>query len=166
MFPNLKVLATAALVPLFIWLIWYSPFLFGKAWLKAAGLNMKKMQGVNILLVFALTYVLSLVASVMIYTMVIHQTHFFSLLGITPGAIIRNDELRQLVSGFMSANGNNFRTFGHGMFHGAMGGLLIVTPIIATNALFERKGFKYIAINGGYWVVSLACMGAIISKYA
>lgn len=33
---------------------------------------------------------------------------------------------------------------------------------IATAALFEQKGWRYIFINGGYSVVSLTLMGAII----
>lgn len=36
---------------------------------------------------------------------------------------------------------------------------------IATVALFERRPFAYTAINGGYWVVSLAVMGAILGAW-
>jgi hypothetical protein len=38
-------------------------------------------------------------------------------------------------------------------------------PILATNALFERKGFKYIAINAAYWIITLAVMGGIICQF-
>jgi hypothetical protein len=47
-----------------------------------------------------------------------------------------------------------------------MGGLTLALPIIGINALFERRGFKYIAINVGYWVVSMAIMGGIICQFA
>jgi hypothetical protein len=32
--------------------------------------------------------------------------------------------------------------------------------------LFERKGFRYIAINGGYWIISMALMGGIICAFS
>jgi hypothetical protein len=43
-------------------------------------------------------------------------------------------------------------------------GLLIVLPIMGTNALFERKSFKYVLINVGYWTISLALMGGILCQ--
>ena len=38
-------------------------------------------------------------------------------------------------------------------------------PILAINAMFERKTVKYIAINTGYWVVTLALMGGILCQW-
>jgi hypothetical protein len=66
----------------------------------------------------------------------------------------------------MDTHGNNFRTFKHGLLHGSMSGILFVLPILAINAMFERKGFKYIAINAGYWIICLAIMGGIICQMA
>jgi hypothetical protein len=54
------------------------------------------------------------------------------------------------------------RSFGHGALHGAIGAIFFVLPVLGINALFERKGWKYILINVGYWVVTLTIMGAII----
>ena len=34
-----------------------------------------------------------------------------------------------------------------------------------TNALFERKGFRYIAVNAGYWILTLMIMGGIICQF-
>ena len=65
----------------------------------------------------------------------------------------------------MDLVGSGHRTFGHGAFHGILGGLFIVMPILSINALFERKGFKYIAINCGYWIASMAIMGGIVSGW-
>jgi hypothetical protein len=47
-----------------------------------------------------------------------------------------------------------------------MTGLLLVLPVMGTNALFEGKGFKYIAINCGYWTITLALMGGIICAFS
>jgi hypothetical protein len=35
----------------------------------------------------------------------------------------------------------------------------------ATNALFERKGWKYIWINTGYWVITVSIMGGILCAF-
>ncbi len=51
----------------------------------------------------------------------------------------------------------------HGAYHGAQMGLVMALPILVTNSLFEQRDFKTIAINVGYWIVTLAVMGAIIA---
>jgi hypothetical protein len=32
--------------------------------------------------------------------------------------------------------------------------------------LFERRSWKYIFMNAGYWIVSMMLMGAVICKFA
>jgi hypothetical protein len=65
----------------------------------------------------------------------------------------------------MAKYGNNFRTFKHGALHGFISAFLMVLPVIGTNALFERKGFKYIAINVGFWIINFTIMGGIICAW-
>lgn len=48
---------------------------------------------------------------------------------------------------------------------GALAGLGWVAPAIATIALFERRSFAYIAINGGYFGVAFIVMGAILGAW-
>ena len=48
---------------------------------------------------------------------------------------------------------------------GALTGLGWVAPAIATIALFERRSFAYIAINGGYFAVAFTVMGAILGAW-
>jgi hypothetical protein len=43
---------------------------------------------------------------------------------------------------------------------------MLVLPILSINAMFERKGFKYIAINAGYWIITLGLMGGIICGFS
>jgi hypothetical protein len=45
---------------------------------------------------------------------------------------------------------------------GALAGFCWVGLGIAVVALFERRPWSYILINGGYWAVSFTVMGAII----
>lgn len=61
--------------------------------------------------------------------------------------------------------GEEFQTFKHGAFHGAMLGVLIAMPIVVTNALYEQKSFKYMLINMGYWISCFAIMGGILCAW-
>ena len=55
-----------------------------------------------------------------------------------------------------------FDTFGHGAFHGAIVGILVVTPVFVTNGLFEQRPWKLTLINVFYWIITIAIMGGII----
>ena len=98
--------------------------------------------------------------------MVIHQWAFYSILANEPGVRDNNSEIGIFIRNFMEKYGHNFRTFKHGALHGTIGGFTLALPILGINALFERKGFKYIAINVGFWIVSMAIMGGIICQFA
>ncbi|MEZ5045971.1 MAG: DUF1761 domain-containing protein [Chitinophagaceae bacterium] len=162
---NFYIVFLTALVPLLVGFLWYNPKIFGTAWMNASGMTEEKAKGANMPLIFGLTYVLGLFLSTALYPMVIHQMGVFSVLQ-TPDFNTPNSEASLFFKDFYSKYGSNFRTFKHGVFHGVLGGLFIGLPIIAVNALFERKGFKYIAINVGYWVISMAIMGGIICQWA
>jgi hypothetical protein len=152
----------AAIIPLIIGFIWYNPKVFGNAWMKASDLTEEKMKGANMALIFGLTYVLSLFVAFGLISITIHQIHLFSIFADDPGAKDPNSEVGKLMAGIFEKYGSNFRTFKHGAFHGILASLMLALPLIGINALFERKGFKYIAINVGYWIVSFAIMGGIV----
>jgi len=164
---NFLITALAALVPLVIGFIWYNPKVFGTTWMNAAGLNEEKLKGGNMPLIFGLSYLFSFFIAFMLQFIVIHQWGFFSTLMTEGNDLMESgSELSNYAADFMSKYGENFRTFKHGALHGFMTGLLLIMPIIATGALFERKGFKYVAVNAGYWIVTLTIMGGIISQFA
>jgi hypothetical protein len=56
-------------------------------------------------------------------------------------------------------------TVAWGTAAGALTGLGWVLPAIATVALFERRPARYIAINGGYFVLAFVVMGAILGAW-
>jgi hypothetical protein len=160
------ILALAALIPLIIGFVWYNPMVFGRAWMGVAGVSeADRPSGGKMFATFLGTYVLSFLIAMVLQSMVIHQFHVFSILLEEPGFGDSKSEIGMLFDNFMSRFGNNFRTFKHGAFHGVIVALLFVTPIMAINAMFERKRFKYIAINAGYWILSLALMGGVVSAY-
>lgn len=163
---NFIILFIAALVPLVVGFIWYNPKAFGKAWLQASGLTEESMKGANMALIFGLTYLFSFFAAFTMQYMVIHQFHLFSILLGTPGLEESGSELNTFYLSFMEKYGVNYRTFKHGALHGGIGGVTLALPIIAINALFERKGFKYIAINGGFWIACMILMGGIICQFS
>lgn len=155
----------AALVPMIMGFIWYNPKTFGAAWMKAADLTEEKMKGANMAVVFGLAYVFSLMMAMALIAITIHQTHLYSIFAGNADFKTEGSETQMMLKGFMEKYGQNFRTFKHGAFHGTLAGLFISVPIIGTNALFERKGFKYIAINGGFWIISMALMGGVICAW-
>ena len=163
---NLVTTAVAALMPLVMGFIWYGPMLFKKAWMKEVGFNDDSMKGVNMALIFGLSYVLSFLMAFILQTVVIHQFGAQSVLFGEPGFAESTGEAFTYFQDFMATYGDRFRTFGHGALHGAMVGLLIALPIMGTNAMFERKSFKYVMINAGYWTITLALMGGILCQTA
>lgn len=160
---NLLTTALAALVPLVIGFIWYGP-LFKKAWMKEVGFTEESMQGANMALIFGLCFVLSFLLAFFLQTLVIHQFNVESVL-IAPGASELQGEAITYFEDFMATYGDRYRSFKHGVLHGALTGVFIALPILGTQAMFERKSFKYVAINAGYWIVTLGIMGGILCQW-
>jgi hypothetical protein len=162
---NFLVLLAATLVPLVIGFIWYHPKVFGNAWMKATGITPESAKGANMALIFGLTILFSFFMAFMLMGMVIHQFGTFGILSQQPDFNTPGSESSTMLKRFMELYGTSYRTFKHGAFHGTLTGLFFAMPIVAINALFERKSFKYVAINAGYFIVSLALMGGVICAF-
>ena len=160
---NLFAIFGSALVTLVTGFIWYHPKVFGTAWMNVNGFTdpEKMKEGFNMPLVFGLSYFLAFLISFPLSGVVIHQMGFFSMLQnhFTEEATLK------VFNDLMATYGNDFRTFKHGALHGAITGVFLALPIIATGALFERRGFKYIAINAGYWILCLLLMGGFLCQF-
>lgn len=152
---NFLAIIAAAFSALVVGFIWYNPKVFGNAWMQAADMNEEKIKGGNMAKIFILAFIFAILLAMSVMPMVIHQMGAFSLAQGELGVLPSYDT-------FMNDYANEFRTFKHGAFHGVIAGIFIALPILGTNALFERKGAKYIFINSGYWIVTLGIMGAII----
>lgn len=159
---NWLAIIVAALVPTLVGFVWYGPMAFQNIWMKAAKVTEEDMTHSNMGVIFGVALVLSLMLSLAMLPIVIHQIHVGSVFAGMAGADDPNSELGAYIADFMSKYGNNFRTFKHGAFHGLITGIFVVLPIMGTNALFERKGWRYIMLNVGYWTVTLTIMGAIL----
>jgi Protein of unknown function (DUF1761) len=111
--------------------LWYSPFLFGRAWMAVNKLTDADLAKSNMAKIFGLSFFLALI---------------------------------------MSANLAAFlaepkTTATWGATAGFLAGFGWVALGIATIALFERRSWKYVLINGGYMTVSFVVMGLIIGAW-
>ncbi|MBP93794.1 MAG: hypothetical protein CMC55_06720 [Flavobacteriaceae bacterium] len=153
---NFIAILVAALVPLMVGFIWYNPKTFGNVWMRESGLTAESLKGGNMAIIFGLTFVFSFLIAFVLQFLTIHQTGALGMIG--------GDVTQALPSytAFMEDYGMAFRTFKHGTLHGFMAGVLFVFPIMTINALFERKSWKYIFINSGYWLICTTLMGGIV----
>lgn len=159
----LLILATG-LVPLAVGALWYGP-LFSKAWMVESGMSEEKMQGASMVKIFGFSLIFGIMLAVSLTPLVIHQMGVFSVLQ-NLGVDKEGSEAFLYAQDFITKYGTEFRTFKHGAFHGIIAGLFIFLPIMGTNALFERKSWKYIFINVGYWALTASIMGGIICAFA
>ncbi len=162
---KILVIFLTALIPLLVGFIWYNAKIFGTAWMKAADMTEEKTKNVNMGKIFGITFIFSLMLAFIMQVLVVHQVHVTSLFFKQP-IDDPSTEAGALYKSIMDLLGNSYRTFKHGSLHGTIAGFFIALPLIGINALFERKGFNYIAINAGYWIVSFALMGGVICAFS
>lgn len=155
----------AALVPMIIGALWYGP-LFGTPWMQQMGFTKDSLKGANMLMILLVSYLFSFMVALALLPIVNHQMAIFSTLAGEPGFATQTGEAFAYAQNFMETYGDRFRTFKHGALHGGLMGVFLVLPILTIQAIFERKKVKYIAINAGYWIVTLAVMGGIVCQWA
>lgn len=161
---NFYIIPLAALIPLMVGFIWYNPKVLGTAWMNASGMTEEKARGANMAVVFGLSLLFAFLLAMSMQFLVIHQVHVKSMFFKQP-IEDPNTEMGALYKAVMDKLGTGYRTFKHGAFHGTICALFIILPVLGTNALFERRGFKYIAINVGYWMICFMLMGGVISAF-
>lgn len=159
---NSVALFIAAIVTLVTGFIWYSPKVFGTIWMKENNLTQEELRKGNMLKIFGLTYIFSLMITMTLMSLTIHQSGAIGMVGGPP--LI--DSAKPSFAAFMADYGMAYRTFKHGALHGFMSGLFFAFPLIGINGLFERKSWKYIFIHSGYWILTLTLMGGIICGFA
>lgn len=120
--------------------VWYSPLLFGKAWMSENKMTVEDVKKGNAGKIYGWAFILSLIMA----------ANLGMFLKDTPAECIGNcaqktDVTWGAIAGFLA-----------GIW--AFCGLAIV-------GLFEHKTARYIFINGGYLLVALILMGAIIGVW-
>jgi Protein of unknown function (DUF1761) len=120
--------------------VWYSPALFGKAWMADNNLTEEQIKKGNFTKIFGFTLLFSLLAA----------ANLGMFLADTPKECTGNCAQHADIT------------------WGAIAGLLAgiwVFAFVAIHGLFEHKPWRLIFINGGYAVVALVLMGAIIGLW-
>ncbi len=164
---NAYMFLVAGLIPMIIGAIWYNPKVFGNTWMKVNNFTPEYAGGGNMAVIFGVSYLFSVLIAFILSSIVIHQGGAFSMM--YPEVMTSGSEVQQEFNLLVEKYGENSRDFGHGAIHGIMVSVFFVLPIIGVIALFERRGWKYIFIHFGYWLVCLALMGGLICstlKYA
>lgn len=165
MIQNGYFLFLTALIPLVTGFIWYNPKVFGNVWLQASGVDPTPPSPKKMMITFALTYLFGLFLSTMMMPLTIHQMGVLSVFEGDATVKTEGSEAYLFIKSFFANYGDRFRTFKHGALHGTIASLFFALPIIGVMSLFEKKGFKYIAVHVGYWMLTLAIMGGLICQF-
>lgn len=120
--------------------IWYSPGLFGKAWMKDSNLTEEEIKKGNKGKIFGWTLIFSLLMAV----------NLGMFLSDAPGDCPANCVTRADITWGATA--------------GFLAGVWTFCAI-AIHSLFELKPWRLILINGFYSIVALTLMGAIIGMW-
>ncbi len=138
---NFLAIAVAALVPLIVGLVYFHPAVLGGPWMRVNGFTLESIgKGPNPIL-----YVVALGLSFLL--------SMFVCINVTgPGQDAAPD-------------GHSYATFGHGTVHGVMISLLVLLPVLGTMSIFEKRGWGWVFTNLGYWMLTLAIMGGILSAW-
>ncbi len=140
MLPNIDVswfgILIAGIASMIIGALWYSPLLFGKAWMRASGFSDKDLEKANAkgmrksyLVMFVGALITAYILGMLIY-----------LTGLK-GSFIEGAKL------------------------GALVWLGFVAVVQIGNVLWDGKSMNYFYINAGYWLVNLVAMGGILGKF-
>ncbi len=132
---NYWAVLVSAIVSFIIGGLWYSPLLFGNAWMKLGGFNNKdkdkaKKKGMGKL--YFATFIGSLVVAYILAHFVIYM-----------GAFVFTD----------------------GMQTGFWIWLGFIAPVLLGSVLWEGKPIKYYLINISYWLVNIVLIGGILAVW-
>ncbi|MBK7957931.1 MAG: DUF1761 domain-containing protein [Bacteroidetes bacterium] len=163
---NFLVIGLTALVPMLVGFIWYHPNVMGKMWMEACGFKEDDLKGGNMALIMGISLILSFLLAFSLQFMVIHQFALFSIVENHPAYSTPGTPENTWMMGFLKEHEHCFRSFKHGALHGFIGSVFTILPVLGTNALFERKGGKYIFVNWAYWAITMTIMGGILGQWA
>ncbi|MTI88241.1 MAG: DUF1761 domain-containing protein [Balneolaceae bacterium] len=132
---NWLAVGAATLIGFAIGFVWYGP-LFGKSWMESVGMDEESVKKANMKKVFGISLILQFI---MAYCLAM----FF----------------------YGDPEAASQITAGSGAFYGFLAGFGWVATALSVNALYEQKSFKYMLINGGYWILTFTLMGLILGAW-
>lgn len=162
---NYFITLATGLIPMIVGFVWYHENVFGKRWRTEMGLSIEDLSKGNMLLIMGLSYVFACMLSAVMISFTVHQTHMTSLFIMHEDFATAGSEIKNFHDSFMDKYSGYHRTFGHGAAHGLFAGIFIAFPIIAIKSLFERRSWKFIFINAGYWLIVLTLMCGALCQF-
>jgi len=149
-----------AFIPLIIGYLWYHPKSFAvKKFAPTPYENGSNFTLGKLIWAFLLSFTL-------VYgyiNLVIHQMGFYELF--FTDLMQGNAESKKVVDEFLSLYGNKHRHFGHGLFHGVINAFVFALPFIGFFALIENKPARFYYLHLGYWLITSAIIGGLISAF-
>lgn len=134
---NWPAVVVAALIPMITGMIWYHPKVMGGIWMKANGFTEEDLRGGNPAVMYGGALVLAFMLAL------------FLMLNVT---------------GFGQED-PKYHTFQHGVAHATLLTLLVLLPVMGTNAIFEKRSRTGLLVNLGYWWVTLSIAMGILSAW-
>lgn len=170
--PNFLAIIVTALVPMLMGFIWYHPKLFGTVWQREAGVSDDKMKSANMIVIFAVSLICSFLMSMYVNSIATHDTYvqgatWYVEKGGTEAEKMEAKAWQETYKKLV-VDRPEFTTsrWTHGFAHAlVITGLFFILPLIITNGLFERKSWKYMLINAGYWILTVGIMGIILAVW-
>lgn len=106
---------------------------------------------------------LSMILTFGFVNLVIHQMGFYELFFTD---IIRGDlQVKQFTDDFLAQYGQKHRYFSHGFFHGIINAFTFALPFISFQAILHNKGYKYVALHFGFWLICCSLLGGLIAQF-
>ena len=132
---NYLAVLVSAIVSFIIGGLWYSPLLFGNAWMKSGGFsekNIEKAKKKGMGKLYFITFIASLLMAFVL-------SHFVQYL--------------------------TAQTFSEGMQAGFWIWLGFIVPVLLGGVLWEGKSLKFYLINIAYWLVNLIIIGGLLAVW-
>lgn len=140
---NYLAVLVAAIAANIIGGLWYSPVLFGNTWMKLMGWDpSNKVQMESMKKTTGKSYAINFVASIVMAYVLAHV--------VTMGIA------------YLNGSTGNISAALQGAFWSWLG---FVVPVALSAVLWENKPWKLFLLNVGYYLVSLAIMGTILSTW-
>lgn len=158
---NWLILLISSCIPIIVGYIWFNANFYKKISKSNEQLNLSiKWSLVSIIGLFTLSFMYSITLSYQ----VIHQLHFQSMLmnevGFEKG---EGNAYKDLIY-ILELYGKNFRSFGHGAFHGILNSIFLILPILVFQKLITKIDWKIIAYIWAFWAICSMIMGGIICE--
>ncbi len=153
---------STAIIPLLVSIVYYHPKVLGTAAARAAGIPESEAGQNRRPIWYLYMALLGLLLSMFMMPIVMHASHISSLVANEgPDSQAATD-----AAAFLQKYSGNFRTFKHGVLHGIIMALLGAWPMLAITAMPERRGWRYVAIHLGYWVIVFGLVGGAVCALA